>query len=401
MEEELNLKEILKGIWKRKLIIIIFTVLFMIIGILYSIDKSEMPIVIEKTPEQEVYARTSFAILQSEEYVIKDSTVNTYLNIMTSNKNLQEIIEKFELDVTLEELSKSFLVRRLDYSEVIEISIINEEIKESSIGILEHMLDVIDRELKNIYSIGGIYIIDIPTILEIEDEDISPVISKQSSRFDVKKTIVVTFAGVIIGFVIVVGLEFIDGSIKNKNQIMYNLKINNLAIIDLKNSAEKNEDEYRKIKLNLNGNKTVLISNLSQIDIREDVVKRISNIYSKYNYKVAFVDVSEDTLKIYDMKSEKKLNNEEKKTEEFIKLLETEEIDKVIDDLKCRFDIVIINGNDMSKSINSLTLSRFVDGTICVVEERKTKLKLLEEVSESLDKINSKLLGTIIIKNKR
>lgn len=396
MEEELNLKEFFKGIWKRKKIIIIMTIIFFIIGLLNSTDTIELPLSKkEEVKIDEIYAKTTFMVLQKEEYVIDDTAVNGFLRLLTSNRIMNAAIEKFELDITPEELRESVKVDRLAYTEVLRIGISNKELKDVSLELLQYFLDVMDTELKNIYQVSGIYMLDGPMMLELEEEeeddvDVS-VQPQKETKVSVKNVVVITLAGFILGTVVVIGLEFIDGTIKNKEQIINQLELENLGILNAKDI--NNEECYREVKLNMADNKVVLISELTN-NLINDIVSKISELYSKYGKKVAMVDISEDSLKVYN-ESGKEIKSADKN---LVELLETEEMVSFIKNLQEKFDFVLVKGKNISTSINTLAMSKFVDGVVCVVEERKTKLKILSEVKRNLLKIDSKIIGTIIVK---
>ena len=99
-------------------------------GILYSSKGEEVAIVLgtKKTPVK--YASTIFTITQTEEYKIDNTTVDTYFNILKTRTKMNNIIKKFDLDITTQELIESIEIKRLDYSDIIEISITNEKIKD-------------------------------------------------------------------------------------------------------------------------------------------------------------------------------------------------------------------------------------------------------------------------------
>lgn len=411
MEEEINLREIVKGVWRRKIVIIILTFIAMLVGILYSQEKIEIPVIEKEKAERVMYAKTSFTVVQTENYRINDNTSTTYQHIIKSTHNMERVIEKFELDMEPEELAASLWIRRVDYSDIIELGVTNEELLDKSIEILDDLIVMLNNELKNTYSINDIYVVQKPIIVDLEkNEDVNEIedsqtnaIKSENSDSSVKKIIVITLAGVIIGCVVVIGLEVIDGSIKNENQIINNLKINNLATITSKQSCEKNEEEFRKIKLSIKDNKSILITSLGNNNRKGEIVDGVTDLYSKYGKKVALIDITEEHLDIYNVKLEKEFKYTKTKLpdsdDNLVEILETEKIKYILENLNKKFDIIVVNANDISKSINSLTISKFVDSTICIVEVRKTKMKLLEKTIRNLENIHSKLLGTIITEN--
>ena len=70
--EEINIKEIFKGIWKRKLIIIIFTIIFLSFGILFSSKTDNGTIILGTSNKVTKYATVIFTVTQTEEYKIEE-----------------------------------------------------------------------------------------------------------------------------------------------------------------------------------------------------------------------------------------------------------------------------------------------------------------------------------------
>lgn len=394
--EELSIKEIFKGIWKRKLIIIILTIIFLILGILYSSKGEEVAIVLgtKKTPVK--YASTIFTITQTEEYKIDNTTVDTYFNILKTRTKMNNIIKKFDLDITTQELIESIEIKRLDYSDIIEISITNEKIKDNAVDILNELLVVLQSEINRIYLLNDVYIIEEPYLHEIE-EKVDEKGTTVESNDNTKKVIIITLAGMIIGFVVVVGLEFIDNTIKNENQIKTNFKVDNLATIKLKQSDLK--DELRKVKLVLNENKVIMVTGFSD-KRKKEIIDTLLELYVKYDKKVSYLDITNDNLEKFNVEfKDNKLNYiKQECNEDLVSLLEKEEMLKILDNLKKEKDIILINANNICKSVNSFAMSKFVDTNISIVEERKTKVQEFENSLIKLNKINSDLVGTIFLK---
>ena len=82
MEEEINLKEIIKGICMRKIIIVIIIIISMIFGIL--ILKKDISFPNETSQKNQTFAKTCFTIVETENYKITDNTANTYQLILES-----------------------------------------------------------------------------------------------------------------------------------------------------------------------------------------------------------------------------------------------------------------------------------------------------------------------------
>ena len=391
--EEINIKEIFKGIWKRKLIIIIFTIIFLSLGILFSSKTDNGTIILGTSNKVTKYATAIFTVTQTEEYKIEEKTVNSYFNILKTKTRMNDIITKLDLDITVNEFKESFEMTRQNYTDIIEINIINEKLKDDAIDILNEFLIILDTEIKRVYPVNEIYIIEKPYLQEAEEPKVEITNGTVKEQTNTKEIIIITLAGVIFGFVTVVGLEVLDTSIKNEEQLFTNFKVDNLAVLKGKN--KNYVDELRKVKLSIKDKETVMITGLTSKK-RNEILEGLKELYVKYGKKVSYIDIIEEKIEVY-----------ESKDSEFVKtdnigdlevLLEKEEIIKVFENMKKQNDIVLINANDINVSINSLAMCKFVDSIICIVEERKTKLLKFEKMLKKLNRFEANFIGTILIK---
>ena len=394
--DELSIKEIFKGIWKRKIIIIVFTVVFLVLGILFSGKGEEGSIILGTSNKVVKYASTIFTVTQTEEYKIEDSTVNSYFNILKTKTKMNAIIKKFDLSLSVTELAESIDITRQNYTDIIEISIVNEKLKDDAVDILNELLIILDTEIKRIYPVNEVYVIEKPYLNEVAEPKVEITNGVAKEETNTKELVVTTLAGIIIGFIIAAGLEVIDNTIKNEEQIV-NLEIDNFATLKLK---QKNiAEELRKIKLNLKDNNIVMMTELTN-KRKNDIIKGLQELYAKYGKKVLYIDITNDSFDCYNVEFNdnilKNIKIENNKSLE--ELLEKEEIINVLKDMKKNVDIILINANNINNSINSLAMSKFVDAVVCVIEERETKIAKFEKMIKNMKRFECNFIGTILIK---
>ena len=395
--DELSIKEIFKGIWKRKIIIICFTVIFLILGIFFAGKSEDGSIILGTSSKVEKYATTIFTVTQTEEYKIEESTVNSYFNILKTKTKMNSIIEKFDLDLSVNELSESIQITRQNYTDIIEISIINEKLKSDAVEILNELLVVLDIEIKKIYPTNGVYIIEKPYLNEIKEPNVEITNGVAKEENNTKEIVIITLAGIIISFTIVIGLEVLDNTLKNEEQISSNFDVDNLATLKLK--QKDITEELRKIKLNLKDNNIIMLTELTD-KRKNDIVNGLQELYMKYGKKVIYIDITQESFECYNVefKNDELKNIKIENNKSLEELLEKEEIVNVLQDMKNNVDIILINANNINNSVNSLAMSKFVNGIVCIVEERKTKLAQFEKANKNMKKFDCNFVGTILIK---
>lgn len=82
-------------------------------------------------------------------------------------------------------------------------------------------------------------------------------------------------------------------------------------------------------------------------------------------------------------------------------LLGSEEISQLIEEIKLRFDMVIVNSAPALAIADPVVLSTYVDGCILVIHSGKTNEDLIKKVIEQLKMVNAKILGVVLNKLSR
>lgn len=79
-----------------------------------------------------------------------------------------------------------------------------------------------------------------------------------------------------------------------------------------------------------------------------------------------------------------------------IELLSSENNKNLLDKLKSKFDIIILDCPPVVGLSDALVLSKYSDANIVVVSSKKTKMESLKELKKAFDKVNSTITGVIL-----
>lgn len=81
-------------------------------------------------------------------------------------------------------------------------------------------------------------------------------------------------------------------------------------------------------------------------------------------------------------------------------LLASDRMTRLLDDLKARYDYIIIDGTPLCLVADMLVLSPYIDGYLVVVRAEMTNKKMLNNTVSIIKRINGKVLGFILTRKK-
>lgn len=84
----------------------------------------------------------------------------------------------------------------------------------------------------------------------------------------------------------------------------------------------------------------------------------------------------------------------------FTGILDSRELKSILDQLKERFDFIILDAPPVTLYSDSISLCSKVDGVIFVVEAEKTKWEVAEEAKERLKAAGARIMGGVLNKRK-
>lgn len=161
--EEINLESLIESIWSRKIWIIIIVCISLIIGWYYSYFMI--------TPEYQSFTTlllaqnttnsdgTSGQITQTD-ITLNQKLISTYSALIKTKDVLEQVIQNLEIDITQEELKNNISVSAVSGTELIKITV-KDENSENAAKIADEIANVFkERIAKDIYNINNIHIVE-------------------------------------------------------------------------------------------------------------------------------------------------------------------------------------------------------------------------------------------------
>ena len=225
--EELDLKELFEIFWNKKVQIILIILIFVVIGIIYTVGfttpmySSSTSLVLVGTSNSDTTGTTG----QTSEITTTDITINsklvaTYSALVQTKNILGQVIANLGIDVDEEELRKNVEVTSKEDTELIEITVQNENPIYAA-QIANETAKVFKEKIAGeIYKINNVYIVD-----EAEVE------SQPSNINHTNDVAIFGIVGLIIAVMYVLIANMLDTTVKTQEDIEKNIKIPVIASI--------------------------------------------------------------------------------------------------------------------------------------------------------------------------
>lgn len=223
--EELDLKELFSMFWTRKVHIILITLIFMVIGAIYSY--------VFVTPKYMSY--TTLLLATSSEDTNKSSTitttditlynnlVSTYSELIKSKSVLVPVINNLNINKTEDALKEAITVSARKNTQIIEIDVTDSNPTEAKI-IADEIAKVFMTQVSDIYKINNVHVVD-----EAEIETTPYNINH------VKDIVMFAFIGLVVACIYVILANMLDTTVKTKEDVEKKLGLTVLTIIPLNN----------------------------------------------------------------------------------------------------------------------------------------------------------------------
>lgn len=223
--DELDLKEIFNIFWNKKIQIFIITIIFIIIGSIYSFlllkpdYNSFTRLVLAKTDGTSTTNSTTGSITQSD-LTLNQKLISTYSELVKSKSVLRAVISNVAInDLTEEGLRKSVNVTAVEDTELLKISVNNSNPKDAAI-IANEIARVFTEQVTSIYNISNIHVVD---QAEVSDQPYN--------INHAKDLIIFAFAGIIVASIYVLMSNMLDTTIKTVEDVEKNTGLLVLAQI--------------------------------------------------------------------------------------------------------------------------------------------------------------------------
>ncbi len=225
--EEIDIKELLKY-YATKIYIVLLFVLIGTVGSIYYTNNKQVP---KYKSEAKIALINQSTTITQNDVNLNKNLVSTYREIIKSRRIMNQVIENLSLDMKVEELSKMINVSSANDTELIVITVKNEDSLLSR-NIANETARIFQKEIVNIYNIENIYIYD-PAVEAEEPYNIHVV----------KQYAIGIGLGFIIGSAIVLTLFYFDDSIKGKEDIENKVELSVLAQVPRYRYKKKKGDK--------------------------------------------------------------------------------------------------------------------------------------------------------------
>lgn len=227
--EELDLKELFSIFWSKKAQIILLTLIFMVIGIIYTVGfttpmySSSTTLVLASSGNTETNTNTT---ITSTDITINSKLVSTYSELVKSKNVLRQVISNLGINVNEETLRNNVTVSSVKNTELIEITVKSENPTYAA-QIANEIAKVFTEKVKEIYNINNVQVVD--------EAEASTVPSNINHTKDV---VIFAFIGLVVAIAYVLIANMLDTTIKSPEDIEKGFGIPVLVSIPLIESFE-------------------------------------------------------------------------------------------------------------------------------------------------------------------
>ena len=396
MNEELDLKEIVKFMYQRKKIIIAIVAITTILGMPYTF--------IIKKPTYKVTAQ-----------ILIDKADASIEQVITSKEIIQD-----EIEATFDKTSK-----------VIKVTTEMQN-KDEALNTTNQYIEKLQLKLKEVYEIKKFQIIEKPELQQ-----------QASNENYIKDILIAVCVGIFIdGAYILIALNL--KGLTNIFEIEEYLKIKALGVVNFDNNKKQKQDVYisenesiqyelKRIQANLmlnNDNKnpqTIVLTGtkkgVGSSYITNNLAMQFAKIYSRI--LIIDTDIKNKTLTnvmnkkeckgVTDIISTNNIDNvndlvQKTKVENIFILpvgikkigeeaFLTENMLNAIDKLKQNFDIILIDTSSINEGVLPICLTSIAEATVLIAESGKVKQEDILKAKMEIENVGGKISGIVLNKN--
>ena len=221
MEEEIDLKNIFKAFWDRKIAIIIIVLVCIVIGFIYTTYFVNP--VYTATTKVILTAGTGTEDGQSPvtqgEVTLNNSLLGTYRGIATSDSDVNTVIKNLGLNISAGTLRSQISVTSETNTQIIQISVENADASLSA---------KIANELSKVFIERVAEIYDMQNLQQLDE---APVPTSPSNINHTKDIVMFAAIGVVLAVIYVVIANLLDNTVKSSSDIEKATGLNVIAEI--------------------------------------------------------------------------------------------------------------------------------------------------------------------------
>lgn len=228
--EELDLSRLLKLFWENKAQIILIILIFIVLGITYTMGVVE-PMYTSSTTlllaTEQNATSTSGSSITTSELTLNSKLVSTYSELVKSKKVLSQVISNLNIDLSEDSLKKNVSVKAVSDTEMIKISVTNKN-PEVAEKLANEIAKVFTEQVKEYFKINNVHVVD------VAEKEENP-----SNINHTKDVVIFATIGAVISIIYVLLANVLDTTVKSAEEIekLYSLPV--LASIPIDTSDGK------------------------------------------------------------------------------------------------------------------------------------------------------------------
>lgn len=221
--EEIDLKELLSLFWSKKTQIILIILIFMLLGVIYTIGfvtpkyTSSTTLLLATSGSSADKTNT----ITTTDVTLNSKLVSTYSALVQSKSVLRQVISNLGIKISEDELKNNITVTQEKDTEIIKISVSNTNANTAE-KVANEVAKVFTEKIQEIYKINNVQIVD---TAEIETEP--------SNINHPKDVIIFTFIGIVVSAGYVLIANMIDTTVKTAEEVEKEFKVPVIATIPL------------------------------------------------------------------------------------------------------------------------------------------------------------------------
>ena len=221
MEEEIDLKNIINVFLERKVGILLIVLVCVVIGYVYSMffvnplyTATSTAILTSNTETEEGQS----AVTQSE-VTLNNSLLSTYRGIATSDSVVSTVISNLGLNISAEALKSQITVTSATNTQIIQISVENED---------PTLAAKIANEIRQVFTDRVAELYDMQNIKPLDDAKVP---TAPSNINHIKDILLFLAGGIVLSVIYVVLANLLDNTVKSSSDIEKAIGINVIAEI--------------------------------------------------------------------------------------------------------------------------------------------------------------------------
>lgn len=229
--EELDLKELFSIFWNKRLEILLITLIFLVIGIVYSYFgvkpeyKASTNMVLVQSSAT---SKNGESAITTTDITMNSKLISTYSALIKRNAVLGKVASNLNLsEEEIEKVKDKITVKSVQDTEIIEITVKDKD-PNFAAKVANEIATVFSEKIVEIYNMSNVYILD-----KAEPET-------QPCNINHGKDIAIfAFIGIIISAIVVLLLNMLDTTIKTEEDIEKATKLMVLTLIPTYDGGKK------------------------------------------------------------------------------------------------------------------------------------------------------------------